>query len=224
MRPHRIALFASLLLATLTISAQSNGAAPVVTFTETAITASGITKGKTALIYGIGVQRSGYDQLFVRVLQEVADDDGDGVVTLPFADGLPHGAVWAVFDLTNNQYTIAASPGFVPAAVELPRNAFRRGGAGNAVVRFAFDHPSLELLYVHPGKGVWSWSAMDGRALDRDGANGVTTVDAADGKRASGTDRDASEFAPGGTLIAVDWYKQQYAAVRLDGTLLGGAQ
>lgn len=141
----------------------------MITFTDTAINASGITKGKTALIYGIGVQRSGYDQLFVRVLQEVADDDGDGLVTLPFADGLPHGMVWAVFDLTNNQYTIAASPGFVPVAVELPRDAFRRGGAGNAVVRFAFNHPSLELLYVHPGKAVWSWSAMDGRALDRDG-------------------------------------------------------
>ena len=60
--------------------------------------------------------------------------------------------------------------------------------------------------------------------MDRDGANGVTTVDAADGKRASGTNHDASDFAPGGTLIAIDWYKRQYAAVRLDGTLLGGAQ
>lgn len=92
------------------------------------------------------------------------------------------------------------------------------------MVRFGFDHPALDLLYVQPGKGAWAWYAMDGRKLDHDGANGVTLIDAADGIPVGDTAGNATELEVGGTLVAVDWYNMEYAVLRLDEATVGAAQ
>jgi hypothetical protein len=193
-----------------------------VSFGASTVTASGITPGKSALFFASGIRKNGYDQSRVRVVRMVTDDDRDGIVTFDLGTSVPATTVWVVVDLNNGHFTLATPVEAVADEVALPRNAFHK--AGNAVVQFGFDHPTLDLLYIHPGRGVWTWSALDGRLLDRDGPNGVTLIDVHDGKRADGGAGAASDFAAGGHLLAVDWYKMQYAVVHLDGSTLAGAQ
>jgi hypothetical protein len=193
-----------------------------VSFNATSVTASGITPGKSALFFASGIRKNGYDQSRVRVVRTVTDDDRDGTVTFDLGASVPATTVWVVVDLNNGHFTLATPVEAVADEVPLPRNAFHK--SGNAVVQFGFDHPTLDLLYVHPGRGVWTWSALDGRLLDRDGPNGVTLIDVHDGTRADGGAGAASDFAAGGKLVAVDWYKMQYAVVHLDGSVLAGAQ
>jgi hypothetical protein len=217
---------APLLILLLGVAASQLSAQPAnnvsVSFGATTVTASGITPGKSALFFASGIRKNGYDQSRVRITRTVGDDDRDGIVTFDLGATVPATTVWVVVDLNSGHFTLAMPVEAVAEEVALPRSAFHK--TGSAVVRFGFDHPTLDLLYVHPGRGVWTWSAVDGRLLDRDGPNGVTLIDVADGKRADGGSDAASDFAPGGTLVAVDWYKMQYAVVHLDGSTLGGAQ
>ncbi len=194
------------------------------TLAESSATASGIRPGGRALFFASGIQHNGYDRALVRIAQIAPNADEKGTATLTLDSPIAPGTIWAVVDLTDGRYAIASPAGYESRIVPLPANAFRRVTGRNGVVRFGFDHPTLDLLYVHPGLGAWVWYAMDGRTLDRDGPNGITLVDAADGKGIGETTGDAKELAPGGTLIAIDWYKMEYSAVRLDGTILGGAQ
>ena len=196
----------------------------VVTFGPTSATATGITPGKTALFFATGRQKDGYFQTLIRYAVSVTDDDHDGSVTFDLGKHVPSMTVWVVVDTTNGHYTMAMPTVAIAEEVPLPANAFRKMHGGAAVDGFAYDHPTLELLYIHPGHGTWVWSAADGRALDHDGPNGITLISAADGKKVGGTTEDAAEFSPGGTMVAVDWYKMQYSVVHLDGAILGGAQ
>jgi hypothetical protein len=196
----------------------------VVTFGATTVTATGITPGKTALFFGTGRQKDGYFQTLIRYAVSVTDDDHDGAVTLDLGKRVPSMTIWVVVDTTNGQYTMAMPAVAIADEVPLPAHAFRKTHGGSSVDGFAYNHPTLELLYIHPGHGVWTWSAADGRALDQDGPNGVTFISAADGSKVGGTTEGATEFALGGTMVAVDWYKMQYTVVHLDGAILGGAQ
>ena len=195
-----------------------------VTFGTSTVTASGITPGGSALFFGSGRQKNGYDQTLIRVARSVTDDDHDGSVTFDLGKPVPATTIWVVVDMTDGRYALATPTEAVAEAVSLPGNVLRRSQNGATVDGFGYDHPTLELLYIQPGSGAWAWSAADGRALDRDGPNGVTLVNAADGKNVAGTSGAPADFALGGTLVAVDWYKMQYSVVQLDGPTLGRAQ
>ncbi len=216
----------SLLLLLLVASGAQADPPPdiVVTFGPTTVTATGITPGKAALFFATGRQKNGYDQTLIRYAHTVTDDDHDGAVTFDLGKPVPAMTVWVVVDINNGHYTLATPVVAIAEEVALPGNAFRRAHGGAAVDGFGYDHPTLELLYIHPGHGLWTWSAADGRALDRDGPNGVTLINAADGKKVGGTTEDATEFALGGMMVAVDWYKMEYSVVHLDGATLGRAQ
>ena len=187
----------------------------VVTFGANTVTASGITPGASALFFASGRQKNGYDQTLVRYAQTVTDDDHDGSVTFDLGRAVPAMTVWVVVDMTNGHYTLATPKTAVAAEVPPPDAPLRRKiGAVAVVDGFSFDHPTLELLYINPGLGAWTWSAADGRTL----------INVADGKKVGGTTAAPTAFVAGGTLVAIDWYKMQYSVVKLDGPTLGRAR
>lgn len=194
-----------------------------ITFGPSSVTAAGITPGKSAAFFASGLIPDGPHQQIVRWRQIVSDDDHDGSVTLPVDGGAPRFTIWAVVDLTNGRYAVASPPEFHPRVTELPHGAFRRSAGANAVDQFGFDHAVLDLLYVHPGRGAWTWNAVDGRVLDRDASNGITLVAAGDGTPLGDTNGKASEFTAGGVLVAIDWFNLEVLALPLDGAVLGGA-
>jgi len=180
-------------------------------------TLTGLTPNARALFFIIGFeQRSAY-RVFIR--KAVVVDAVNGSAVFNYGKAVPLQTIWAAVDLQDGRYVIAAPAGFTPGTTTLPSAAFQRLSAGE----FAFDHPMLEMLYVHPGHGAWTWSAMDGRLLDLDGPNGMTRVALDAGTPVDGTGH-VSSFVPGGSLIAVDPYKMQVVATRLTGAMVGGGQ
>jgi hypothetical protein len=212
----------SLLLCALPCLAQAEHGVTL-SFGTNSVTAAGITPGKSAVLFASGLAADDAQQRVVRWVRILSDDDRDGRVTLTLAERVPAATIWAAVDLANGQYAVASPNGSMPRVTKLPPGAFRRSNGSSAVDQFGFDHPVLELLYVHPGLGAWTWTALDGRMLDRDGPNGVTLISVADAKPVGDTAGKPAGFAPGGVLVAVDWYDMEALILRLDGGLLGGA-
>jgi len=195
---------------------------PVITFGETSVSASGITPGKSAVFFAVGRQANGYDQSLIRWTYVVNADSKDGTVTLDLKRSIPTMTVWAVVDLTDGRFSIALPHGFYARQMPFTARVFRRSTAGASLDQIGFDHPVIEVLYVQPGGGAWRWSAQDGRGMDKDGPNGVTLIAIGEGAAVDGKGATARELLPGGTLIAVDWYKMQYFAAHLDAAILAG--
>jgi hypothetical protein len=154
----------------------------------------------------------------------IVDDDRDGVVTFDLGRQIPPNSIWAVVEPQNGHYGIVTGPHLDLAMVPIPADALRKG-AGGAIDRIAFNHDSLELLYVHPGQGAWTWSAMDGDpSADTDGANGITIVSLNKAKPVGGGAQGVTDLALGGTLVAIDPSRMQIGIVHIDGKLIGGAR
>jgi hypothetical protein len=215
-----VPLFGILLLSLL-----AQGQAGVtLSFGANTVTADGITHGKAAVFFATGLVPDDEQQRIVRWRKIVSDDDGDGRVSLALDGGVTRSTIWAVVDLTDGRFAIGSPPGFYPRFTRIPNAAFRHSGGSAAVDLFGFDHPVLDLLYVHPGLGAWTWNAVDGRSLDRDRPNGVTLIAAGDGTPLGDTRGKRDEFSPGGILVAIDWYHMEVLAIRLDAAILGGAR
>jgi len=191
---------------------------PSVSFGATSISASGITPGAQAVFFGAGREPHGYSSGILRISAVVRDTDGDGNVTLDIGRAVPVPTVWAVVDLTDGRYAVSAPPGSAVQTATLPPHLL--GSSGLGADRLSLDHPFLELLYVQPGLGAWTWSARDGGSNDRDDVGGVTTVDLTDGQNLAGSSELPAHFSTGGVLVAIDWFKLQILAVRLDAALL----
>jgi hypothetical protein len=186
-------------------------------FTARSVTVSGVTAGNTIVLFAVGLQKNGYDKTLLRWAKSAADEDHDGAVTFDLERDIPTVTVAAAVDQTTGRTVIGAPPAFGDIErIALPATALRRSAAGANLDRFAFERPTLELLYVKPGAGAWSWSSMDGRTLDRDGANGVTVVAAGDGARLPGTTAELTQFSAGDVVVAIDRTTMQVA--------VGGAQ
>jgi hypothetical protein len=197
---------------------------PVVTFSGNRITASGITRGKEAVFFGIGFSASDGTSQLIRWKVVVSDDDRDGTVSLDIGTIPVTGTVWAVVDLTNAHYAIAAAPNSSYSIARMPQHPFRHGKASGQIDQFIFDHPLLEILYVHPGLGAWVWSGRNGTTDDGVTAIGMMVASLADAKPiAAGREKPPNAFVPGGVIIAIDWYKVEVLALHVSEATLAGA-
>jgi hypothetical protein len=218
----RIAILLALTLFPLLARGQS---AVTVTFGPNSVTAAGITPGKSVVFFASGLAPDDEQQRVIHYQQVVADDDRDGRVTATLDEPVSPVTMWVVVDLADGRYAVASPGPYGRVVNPIPSGAFRRGGSSSAVDLFGLAHPVLDVLYVHPGLGAWTWIAADGRGLDRGPADGVTLIAAGDAKAVGDPHGKApGEFAPGGILIAVDWYHMEVVAARLDAALLGGGR
>ncbi len=213
-------LFLSISLA-LSASATSGGAgAPAITFTPKGIRVTGITPGGAVLIYAVAMVRADTGDHIERYQQVLHDDDHDGIVTYDHGMPIPTDGVWLAVDVTNGQYAVS-SPlyGLKPARPQ-PQPLHR--AASGRVETFALSYPGAEMIYIQPGHGVWAIHGYDRSASDRDSRPGVTGVSLSDAVSLlpSGETR-ATEFAPGGVIIAFDLPFFQVITMRLTGADIG---
>jgi hypothetical protein len=197
-----------------------------ISFGANSVTASGITPGKSAVFFASGLVPDDEQQRVIHYQQIVADDDRDGRVTVTLSEPVPAVTVWAVVDLTDARYAFGSPNGSYGRIVSpIPHGAFRRSAQSSAVDLFGLAHPVLDILYVHPGVGAWTWIAVDGRGLDPGPADGITRVAVGDARAVGDAhDKPPNEFVPGGLLVAIDWYHMSVVAARLDSALLGAGQ
>lgn len=212
---------ASLLLLAVAVSAAAQEAAPSIRFTARGAAISGATPHSRAAVLGIGVKANGYfPQTFKWA--GVVDCDGKGEGSIDFGFDVPQSTLWAVVDGKTAQASLVTPGGTpVPQAQIRPGMLHRRGAT---VSEFAFDHPVLDLLYVHPAGGAWTGSTADGAKSDRDGPNGVSVISVDDFRPLGDTSGTPPEFKAGGRLIAIDFIRMQALSLRIDAAMIGAAQ
>jgi hypothetical protein len=195
-----------------------------ISVTKQAITASGLSPGSTAVLFGIA--QVPIPHAYMNKVQRwsvTAEDTGHkGTVTFDLKQDVPLASVWAVVDLRNAHYATFSGPGVGLRETALD-NPLRKGPSLEAD-RFSFDHGYLDLLYVHPGLGSWTWSAVGGTKADNGGPNNSTIVSLADAKPVGQSGSKPASFLPGGILVAIDFTHLEIAVVRVDQQLVGGAR
>jgi hypothetical protein len=191
---------------------------------QRAITVSGLSPGSTAVFFGIAQVPipHAYMNRVQRWAVTVEDTGHSGTITYDLQQDVPSASVWAVVDLRNAHYAIVSGPGIGLHEIAID-NPLRKGPA-LSVDRFAFSHGYLDLLYVHPGLGSWTWSAVGGSTADNGGPNNATIVSLAAGRPVGQSGAKPASFLPGGILVAIDFMHLEIAVVSVDQQLIGGAR
>jgi hypothetical protein len=194
-----------------------------ITLTAHAITASGLSPGSSAVFFGTALVPipHGYMNRVRRWAVIVDDTANQGTVTFDLQESIPPVSVWAVVDLRNAHYKTVSGPGFGIREIALD-NALRKGQSQN-VDRFSFDRGYLDLLYVQPGTGAWTWSVIGGTTADNGGPKNSTIVSLIDGKAVGQARQKPPGFLPGGILVAIDFSRLHIGVVRVDQQLVEGA-
>ncbi len=160
----------SLLLAG-TAFAQGNSGKPdpQIAFDDTAVTASGLTPGKTVIWFGVehAVDASYSGDMTQHYSAGTAAADGTARLDLGRAP-VPT-SYWVAVDLDSGQFAVAGPNGF---PIRKPKKPSRAGlGQGDAPDELLDDRPFLMGLMVRPGAGAWSFTGGDGGPRDEDGRN-----------------------------------------------------
>lgn len=132
-------------------------------FTAEEVTLTGVPRGGTVILFGIGVEWFNHAPSLTRHAEAVSDNDGDGTVIVRPAL-MPERAVWVAINLQTGNYTIGAPDNSQPAPLELAEGAWASDGALVEVRR-----EYMEALVVRPGVGAWAARLGDGGAYDADG-------------------------------------------------------
>jgi hypothetical protein len=191
-------------------------AAPVVTFEEQAVVASGVTPGGSVAVFGVSREFNGFAGYFLRHDRVLADDDGDGAVRLELELPVSPRTVAAAVDLGTGEVGFGAPAGFELQAGALPADAI---GADRGELTAAGRR--VYALWVRPAAGsnagVWGANAGDGGASDGDGAEDGsvrTPVSAFVPIEPDGA-APPERLAAGDVLITVDPESLQVATLRL---------
>ncbi len=224
MKKSAVAFILALLVASWAKAANGPVGAPKITFSGNTIQVSGVTPGGIVVIYGVAMGRVNYTNGLNRFKAALTDDDHDGAVTYDVGQPIPPIGVWIAVDATNGQFVIAAPQRSVLPAARSLTQPFRKNGAG-LVDTFSHGYASVEMLYIHPGGGVWAGHAFEGSRTDRDPRPGITGVSLSDTVSLMPPgDTKPAAFAPGGVLIAFDISDFEVLTMRITGADLGGAQ
>ena len=201
----------------------ASGAARV-NFTEKSVVASGFSPDSTVIFFGVGLEPNGYDAT-VREWSQAVQAGHDGTAEFVDQKAIPLKSVWVAVSTRDAQYAIAAPPGCPLRIVQAAPRPLHRSTNGN-IDLFGHPHPSVNLLYVHPGLGAWAGFAFDGaKPSDADGTpNGIATIRLSNLTPVRGATPPPIEFVPGGVLFALDYHTVDIAVVRVDGAMLKEVQ
>lgn len=183
---------------------------------------SNVTPGTEVVFFAVGLVPNGYESRIIRWAQSVTDDDRDGIVSLDAGRKIPGKSIWVVADARNGHFTVEAPPKSPLRRIPFDKKSLRKNDKGESL--FSHSTPFMEFLYIHPGKGVWTIHGRDSHPTDADGeSDGVASVSLFSARVLSG-DGAPKDFAPGGILVALDLYRLNVIAERLDGQMLSEVQ
>lgn len=197
---------------------------PSITINGQTVTAYDITPGGQVVFFGVALEPTGYESMLVRWSQTVTDTGDTGTVQFDAGRDISCKSVWVVVDIATGAYAVAAPPDCPLRFTALPALPFKRG-AGGSVNNVIPDARNVEMLYVEPGTGAWTSTAMDGYESDADGAaDGSATVALSSATPLQTGATAPTAFASGNVLIVVDSINLDVVAVVLDDQMLSGVR
>jgi hypothetical protein len=111
-------------------------------------------------------------------------------------------AIWLVADASSGLARRSAAPGFVHSSADISI----RAESGDRSI--AIESAVVELLYVRPKKGAWSFGTGDGSDLDADAAaNGVVTMLLSDLRDLQGNPHPPEQVKEGDLILVIDPYR-----------------
>ena len=187
-------------------------------FEGTKVRISNSAPNAEVAIFGVGLATNGFDSVVYRK-QTVATAGHDGQVVFDTGARIPCKTIWIAANTLSGDFTLSAPAPCSVRTIDLDRRTIRKGTSG-VVDTITLQSPFVDLLYVVPGRGVYTLAAVDGTNSDSDAKNdGYTSVGLASAKLIRGVDGPRA-LQPGATLVLVDSYNMKVAAVKLDAAML----
>jgi hypothetical protein len=146
-------------LAVLLLIASPLAAEPAIQFNADGVQVGGFGSGTIAWL---GMVREPVDHhMRVRIERGMKNILGLGTALIPEANVEVSRSIWAVVSVAGTALH-AAAPDYSYSAQPIVINAVP------GETTFAVESPLIELMYVRPGVGIWSFGCGDGADLDAD--------------------------------------------------------
>jgi hypothetical protein len=209
-----------LALAICVLLARSSAAPPLsLNANPTAFVATGVSAHGQVVLVGIsrGIDPEDDVVSIHRQAEVLADDDGDGSVTLDLGRSVPQHSMWIAVDLTSGSAAFAAPPWF-----RLRNVAWRGHGAMHGPSRDVIEdnRPYAEVFVVRPGVGAWTSRVGDGGPTDADGVPNGKLQAALDAMTPlPGSPAAPAQFQPSDVVILMDPNALEFTVARAGAVL-----
>jgi hypothetical protein len=193
----RAALFFVIVIVTSFVYADP----PSLTFSAGGVSIGGVRPG-TKLVW-LGMIRERVDaHVQVRFVRGLQPATPAGKIDVPEQNADQARAVWVVADVDSGTGRKGAAPGFLHSAAEI----VIRATAGQPA--FAIESAAVELLYVRPHRGAWSFGAGDSSERDADHeSDGTIVVSLSSLRRFEGNPHPPDVIEPGDLILVIDPYR-----------------
>ena len=181
------------------------------TFTDHAVTISGLTPSGQVALCGVVLEPLGYDSRIVRVAK-IVTADAVGTISYTTATSIDR-SVWTAVDLTSGALAKGASK---RSRAEIIDSLTEAQPLRVGMIKFARPSAFLIVMLVRPGTGVWILNAGDGGPDDDDGTSDArVTISLKRLQPLSSGLPVLSALAPGDAVIAIDPYTLRAYTARL---------
>ncbi|HEV7920349.1 MAG TPA: hypothetical protein VGR02_06110 [Thermoanaerobaculia bacterium] len=134
-----------------------------------AVVVSEVTRGGSAVIFGVAYDVSGSVPTRMRTATIVRDDDGDGTVRYEPPQGVPRQGIWGAVDFATGAVQLGSRPGYRLMLLDEPLERSLQAQDGSARLdRFERAVAFAEILVVRPGQEAWTLTASEGGENDDD--------------------------------------------------------
>lgn len=174
---------------------------PTVTFTAGGVAIGGVKPGTKVVWLGMIRERVG-SHTRVRFVRGLEPATPSGKIEIPEAGADRAHAIWVVADAGSGSSRKSAAPGFAQSTGGITIRA--TPGAASVAIESAY----VELVYVRPHRGAWSFGTGDGSTIDADGQpNGVVVMPLSALKRFQGNPNPPEQVEEGDVILAIDSYR-----------------
>lgn len=190
----RTAVAAAALFLTLT----AHGEQPTLEFGSKGVTVGGVKPGTKVAWMALISKRVGYhtEQEIVRGIDVVTPA---GRLFVERANADASHSLWTMADVEAGIASNGTPAGYRYTAIPVPI------AAASGAATFTVRAPAVEVMYVRPRRGVWSFRANDGSAVDGDGEpDGTVTVPLASMLRYKGNPQPPTTIEPGDVILVID--------------------
>lgn len=175
---------------------------PVVQLRQTAVVATNVTKNGDVVFFAIArTPRDGWTE--IRHWHRLVRVDSQAAASVDLPTGVPTHSVWGVVDVASGGVAFALPDESLFHEVPFLPMVLHRDDS-EEFDRFISGRARLDLLWIRPHVGAWSFSGGDGALADADRASDGSLAVSPGSLTALGSVPTPSKFQSGDLLLLID--------------------